>query len=204
VLVCDWLHSVGQNHFYVMMLFTQGCCFIWSLHFSFVLQRRLCVEFKAVSTIPLQLFGRRVIPSGCSTVQASSIQTTRTFRPDLPLCREASNYSSLHPSGCLSNTSERRLVFDQLWDFFPKHRYGKTTATVQTMCVPVWTRSFIRQVVHSKSRRPDVSLHGLDAQASYMEIAFIRSTIWMIDVMVQTCQALIWKLHVAKVRPSRR
>jgi hypothetical protein len=58
VLVCDWLHFVGQNHFYVMMLFVQGYCFIRSLHFSFVLLRRLCAEFKAVSTIPLQLFGR--------------------------------------------------------------------------------------------------------------------------------------------------
>jgi hypothetical protein len=24
VLVCDWLHSVGQNHFYVMLLINQG------------------------------------------------------------------------------------------------------------------------------------------------------------------------------------
>jgi len=31
--------------------------------------------------------------------------------------------------------------------------------------------SSIRQVVHTKFNRPDVSLHGLDDQASYMEIA---------------------------------
>jgi len=80
--------------------------------------------------------------------KASSVRTMRTFRPDLPLCREASNCSSLHPAGGLSNMSGHLSVFDQLWDFFPKHKYGKTAATVQTMCVPVRTRSFIRQVVH--------------------------------------------------------
>jgi len=96
------------------------------------------------------------------------------------------------------------LVFNQLWDFLPKHRYGKTDATVRTMCVPVWTRSFIRQVVHSKFNHPDDCLHGLHAQASYMEIVFIRSTFQTIAVMVQTRQALIWKLRAAKVQSSGR
>jgi hypothetical protein len=35
--------------------------------------------------------------------------------------------------------SGRRPVFDQLWDFFPKYRYGKAAATVRTMCVPIRT-----------------------------------------------------------------
>jgi hypothetical protein len=52
--------------------------------------------------------------------KASSVRTTKTFRPDLPFCREASNCSTLHPSGRFSSTSERHSVFDQLWDFFPK------------------------------------------------------------------------------------
>jgi hypothetical protein len=38
LLVCDRLHSVEQNHFYVMMLIIQGCCFIQSLRFSYELQ----------------------------------------------------------------------------------------------------------------------------------------------------------------------
>jgi len=37
--------------------------------------------------------------------KASSFRTTRTFRLDLPLCREASNCSSLHPSGRFSRMS---------------------------------------------------------------------------------------------------
>jgi len=89
-------------------------------------------------------------------------------------------------------------------DFFPKHIYGKTTETVRTMWIPVGMRSSIRQVVHSKSKRLDASLHGPDARATYMEIASIRSTIQTTIPMVRTCEALIWKLRVAKVPPSGR
>jgi hypothetical protein len=57
---------------------------------------------------------------------------TRTFRPDIPLCPEASNYSRLHSSGRFSNTSGHLSVFNKLRDFFPKHRYGTTAATLRT------------------------------------------------------------------------
>jgi hypothetical protein len=97
--------------------------------------------------------------------KASSIRTMRIFRPDLPLCQEASNYSRLHPSGCLSNTDRRLSVFDKENDFVPNHRYGKKVATIRTMCVPVRTLSLIRQDVHTKFNCPDVILHCLDAQA---------------------------------------
>jgi len=70
------------------------------------------------------------------------------------------------------------------------------------MWIPVQTRSFIRQVVHSISRRLDVSHHGPNGRASYMEIACIRSTIQTTNPMIQTREALIWKLREAKVRPS--
>jgi hypothetical protein len=56
----------------------------------------------------------------------------------------------------------------------------------RTMWIPVQTRSSIRQVVHSKFRRPDVCHHVLDAQATYMEIACIRSTVWMTIPLVRT------------------
>jgi hypothetical protein len=95
--------------------------------------------------------------------KASFVWMTRTFRPDLPLCQKASNCSSLHPSGRFSSTSGRHSVFDQLQDFFPKYRYGKIAATVRTTWIPVRTRSFIRKVSHSKSRRLDVSSLGPDA-----------------------------------------
>jgi hypothetical protein len=136
--------------------------------------------------------------------KASSVRMMRTFRLNLPLCREASNCSNLHLSGLFSYTFGHHSVFDQLWDFFPKHRYGKTVATVWMMWIPVWTRSSIRQVAHSKFRRPDDGIHGPDAQASYIEFACIRSTVRTTYPMVRTRQALIWKLHAAKVRPSGR
>jgi hypothetical protein len=86
--------------------------------------------------------------------------------------------------------------------FFPKHKYEKTVATVRTMWIPVRTRSSIRQVVHSKSRRLDTSLHGLDVRSTYMEIACIRSTVRTTCPMVWMREPLIWKLLAAKVRPS--
>jgi hypothetical protein len=136
--------------------------------------------------------------------KASFVRTTRTFCPDLPLCREASNYSTLHPSGRFSSTSGRHSVFDQLWDFFPKHRYGKIAATVRTIWIPFRTRSYIRQVSHSNSRHPNASLHGPNTRASDMKIACIRSTVRTTIPFVQTREALIWKLRGAEVRPFER
>jgi len=46
MLVCHWLHFVGQNHFYVMMLIIQGCCFIQSLYFNYELQEDSVQDFK--------------------------------------------------------------------------------------------------------------------------------------------------------------
>jgi hypothetical protein len=117
------------------------------------------------------------------------------IRPDLPLCREALNCSSLHPSRHFSNTSGCHLVFGQLWDFFRKHRYGQTVATVRTLWIPFWALSSIRQVVHSKSRRPDT-------RATHMEIACIRSTVRITCSMVQMSESLIWKLRATNVRTS--
>jgi hypothetical protein len=136
--------------------------------------------------------------------KASSVQTTRTFRPDLPLCREASNCSSLHPSRRFGSTSGRHSVFHQPWDFLPKHSYGKIAATVWTTWIPVRTRSSIRQVSHSKSKRPDVNPLGPDVRASDMEITCIRSTIRMTIPLVRMREALVWKVLIAKVRLSGR
>jgi hypothetical protein len=115
-----------------------------------------------------------------------------------------SSCSNLHSSRRFSSTSGHHSVFDQLWDFLPKHRYGKIAAIVRTTWIPVWTPSSIRQVSHSKSRRPDASLHGSDARSSDMEIACIRSTVQTTIPLVRTRKALIWKLPAAKVRPFGR
>jgi len=52
------------------------------------------------------------------------------FLPDAHLSKH--HPYGLHSSGRLSHTSRRLSVFDKLKDFFPKHRHGKTAATVRT------------------------------------------------------------------------
>jgi hypothetical protein len=46
--------------------------------------RRFYTAYKSVKLDPSQPSGERDIPSRHSTVQASSVRTTRTFHPDLP------------------------------------------------------------------------------------------------------------------------
>jgi hypothetical protein len=46
--------------------------------------------------------------------------------------------------------------------------------------------------VHTKFNRPDVSLHGPDDQASYMEIACTSSTVRTLAFKVRMLQALFW------------
>jgi hypothetical protein len=77
-------------------------------------------------------------------------------------------------------------------------------ATVRTICDPVRTIFSIRQDVHTKFNHPDVSLHGPDDQASYMEIACTSSTVWTSPFRVRTLKALLWYLRAAEVQPSGR
>jgi hypothetical protein len=133
-----------------------------------------------------------------------AVRTTRTFRPNLPLCREVSNCSSLHPFGRFSSPSERISVFDKLQNFFPKHSYGKIATTFRTTWIPVRTRLSIRQASQFKSRCLDASQHGPNSGASDMEIVCIKSTVRTTILLVQTREAFIWKLLAANVRLSGR
>jgi hypothetical protein len=85
-----------------------------------------------------------------------------------------------------------------------RHSYGKTAATVRTMCDPARTMFFIRQDVQTKFNRPDVSLHGPDDQASYMEIACTSSTVRTSAFRVRTLQSLIMVITAVEVQPSGR
>jgi hypothetical protein len=146
----------------------------------------------------------------------TSIKTMRTFRPDVHQCLEASNCLRLHPSGrngkssgCFQSSRRSQCSSASVrttWLYRPdsiqcltsigvsasRHNYGKTDPTVQTMCDPVWTMSSIRQVVHTKFNRPDVSFHGLGDQASYMEIACTSSTVRTSAFRVWMLKALLW------------
>jgi hypothetical protein len=82
-----WLHSVGQNHFYVMLLLSQGFCFIQSLLFSYVLQEDSVKFSRKFILVPCQLSGR----SSVSNMRPDDV----VFRPDAHQCLEASKSSRL-------------------------------------------------------------------------------------------------------------
>jgi hypothetical protein len=86
--------------------------------------------------------GRRAIPSGYQTDQASSIRTTCISVWTLHCVEKI--LSNLHPSGRLSSPSGRLSVLDQL-QIISKFKYGKINSTVQTMWYPVRTRVSLRQ-----------------------------------------------------------
>jgi hypothetical protein len=86
--------------------FYQGFSYFQSLHFRDLLLEDSAQIPSQRNRIPCIRLDDVVISSGRSAVKASSVWTTRTFRPNLPLCREASNCSKLHPSRRFSNTAE--------------------------------------------------------------------------------------------------
>jgi len=63
LLVCNWLHSVGQNHFYVMMLLNRDLAIQSS-------SRRFWTVYKPEKSNPLQPSGWHDILSGRPTVQS--------------------------------------------------------------------------------------------------------------------------------------
>jgi hypothetical protein len=130
LLVCNWPHSVGQNHLFVKMLFNRN-----SVIQKWV--RRFYTACKSEKSIPCQPSGRHVIPSGRLSVHCSirpddvpyhldARQTKhhssgqRGF-PSEPSTVSRSFCSNLHPSRCLSNTSKRLSVFDQASNSFQVH-----------------------------------------------------------------------------------
>jgi hypothetical protein len=137
-------------------------------------------DSKQCSSIPLHPYGRCGIPSRHSFVKASSVWTTRTFCPDVPLCLEASNCSRLHPSRRLSNTSRRLSMFDKLNDFFPKHRYGKTAATVRKtwlfrLDAILDKASRAEEVQPSRRQTPWFGCSGLNMKIACSKSATVRT-----------------------------
>jgi hypothetical protein len=161
MLVCNWLHYVGQNDFFVMMLLNRDSA-IQSA------SRRFCTVYKSEKSDPLQLSGRRDIPFRCPTVQSIILPNNENF-PSRPSSVSRS-FELFQLASVLTFQQHFRMTLSvrQAKDFFPKHRYGKITATVRTMWIPVRTRSSIRQVLHLINR-PDNHSLGPDAQSLNME-----------------------------------
>jgi len=146
--------------------------------------------------------GRSGIPFGHSSV--SNIRPDDENFPSRPplVCLEASNSSSFHLSEPSSEFEKIHCFNESIrttWLYRPnaiqcltsirisasRHSYGKTAATVRTM-------SFIREVVYTKFNRQDVSFHGPNDQASYMEIACTNSTVRTSVFRVWMLKALLW------------
>jgi len=196
LLVCNWPHSVGENHFFVKLLFNRDSaiqkCFQKILHnlqsqkIWFSVSRPDDMSYRPDTHLS----------------KASSIRTTWitvwTF-----LCVEKLRTAPacIRPNNSAACPDDSQCSV-KLQDFFPKHRYGKIPATVQTTWIPVQMRSSIRQVSQFKSRSLEASHHGSDTRASDMEIACIRSAVWKTILLVRTSEASIWKLIAADVRPS--
>jgi hypothetical protein len=135
-----------------------------------------------------------------SQCSSSSVRTTWLYRPDAIQCLTRNRVSA------------------------SRHSYGKTTATVRTMCDPVRTMSFIRQErayqvqpsgrQPSRSRRssfiygncvhqfnrPDVSLQGPDAPSHIMVISCSRSATVRTLGQHHPDAALVWKLSALSWR----
>jgi len=95
VLVCDWLHSGWQNHFYLMLSFDQGYRLFQNLYFRNVLlkvQRRFFVVSKSE-----ELGSQASVRTAQSCVRM----------PINVYC------SSLHPSEHFNNTSGRSSEFQK-------------------------------------------------------------------------------------------
>jgi hypothetical protein len=107
-----WTKSLLCNvaAFTGMLFYSESTLQLWA-------SRRLYAEFKTISLVPVHPLGRRDILSGRSSVKASSVRTTRTFCPDVPLYPETSNYSRLHPSGRHGNTVRKPFSVRQVIGF---------------------------------------------------------------------------------------
>jgi hypothetical protein len=93
-----------------MLLLSQGCYFIQSLHFSYELQEDFVQNSNQFPCIrPDDMVFRSEAHQS-----ATSVQMTRTFRPDAHQCLETSNYSRLHPFGCNGKSSGHSSDFEKI------------------------------------------------------------------------------------------
>jgi len=75
LLVCNWPHSIGQNHFFVKMLYIRDS----AIHEC---SRRFCTICKSKNSVPCQPSGQRVIPSGRPAVQCINYPDDVTYHTD--------------------------------------------------------------------------------------------------------------------------
>jgi hypothetical protein len=136
MLVCNWPHSVGQNHFIVNVLFNRDS----------TIQKRfrksaLCTSKK--NRFPVSRLDDRAIPFGRPSVHCSIRLDDMYFRPDPSLYREASVPACIR----LDDSTARpdALQYSIKLPILFKIIYGKIAATVRTTWIFVRTRFSLRQ-----------------------------------------------------------
>jgi hypothetical protein len=144
LLVCDWLHYVWQNHFYVMLLHYQGCHLFQSLHFRKVVQhaqKKILCKFQV-----------REVGSQDSVRTGYTVLTRSLIRQDVKKnCNCLDVWAT--PSGSSPyygnyvqqkcNHPDVRATPSGRWSLYWKHeaRYRKPVAQlfVRTTSACVWT-----------------------------------------------------------------
>jgi hypothetical protein len=173
VLVCNWPHSVGQNHFIVKMLFNRNFASQKSqfpasrsddvssrpdAHLSKASAvRTTCHIVRTPDRLKHHPSGRHGFPFGPSSV-STKLQTLSKIK-----------------YGKIAATVRKTWIL--VWTRFSLRQVRNSNSTVRTMWIPVRTHSFIRQESQFKYNRSDVSHHGPDACSTDMEITFSTSTV---------------------------
>jgi hypothetical protein len=190
-LLVFWPHFVfGQNHLCVTMLHRD----------STIQNASESEDFQFLVSCPddhLSLFhpsGRRAIPSGLQTNQASSVRTTCLSVRTLHCVEKV--LSSLHPSGRFSSTPRRLSVLDQFQISFQVPRKGRSINrpddVVSRSDVRLLKARIVIQIL--PSRRLTAVVRTRVHQRRKLPIRLQPSG--RLPIMVWTRALQIWKLRV--------
>jgi len=166
LLVCNWLHSVGKNHFYVIMHLNRDSAIQRS-------SRRFCTVYKSDESDPLQPSERRDIPSGRPTIQSI-------------ICPDDENFPS-GPSSLSRSFELLQLAFVRKFQQHIRTTLSVRPATVFLSKTQIWEDCCNRPddvdsrpdaLIHKASRAFKIQTSGRQPSWSgrmttYMEIACI-------------------------------
>jgi hypothetical protein len=167
-----------------MLLLSQGCWFIQSLHFSYELQEDSMQNSNQSVQFPWIRPDDMVFRLDAHQ-PATSVRTMRTFRPDAHQCLEASNSSRLHPfgrngksSGC-SSKFEKILVFQWIRQDDVSYRSDAQLSKapiIRTTCHTVQTH--IRLKHHPSGRRGfPFGPSSMSRSFELLQLASVRTTL---------------------------